>query len=134
MRPLTITRGLTCALLGAALATGCRTTEQVPEYDGSALYQGYCAGCHGPSGAGDGPVSQSLAVGMQDLRKISERNGGAFPRQRLLDMIDGRELRAAHGTPDMPVWGWEFRRVEESPAHAQARIDALVSYLEAIQN
>lgn len=124
---------LAATLLGAAFIGGCQMTGTVPEYDGSALFQGYCAGCHGPSGAGDGPVAASLAVGMEDLRGLSSRNGGVFPRDRLKDIIDGRTLRAAHGTPDMPVWGWEFRMVEESEAHVQARIDALLNYLESIQ-
>ena len=128
----------TAQLVAAAVACGfvvaaCQSRAPVPEYDGSALFQGYCAGCHGPSGAGDGPVAPSLAVGMEDLRGLSERSGGAFPRQRLQDIIDGRTLRAAHGTPDMPVWGWECRRVEDTEAQVQARIDPLIDYLESIQ-
>ena len=121
------------AIVCAALATACQTTEPVAKYDGSAISQGYCASCHGASGAGDGPVAPSLAIAMQDLRGLQSRNDGVFPRERLQETIDGRGLRAAHGTADMPVWGWEFRRVEESEAQVQARIDALIDYLEAIQ-
>ena len=121
------------AIVCAGLATACQTAEPVAEYNGSTIYQGYCAGCHGASGAGDGPVAQSLVTPMEDLRGLQSRNGGVFPRERLRDMIDGRGLRAAHGTPDMPVWGWEFRQVEESDAQVQARINAVIDYLEGIQ-
>ena len=120
---------LTCVFF----ITACQTVEQMPDYDGSALYQGYCASCHGAGGAGDGPVAGSMTVVLQDLRGIKQRNGGVFPRQQVAEAIDGRSMRAAHGTADMPVWGWEFGQVEESDAHTQARIDALVSYLEGIQ-
>lgn len=121
------------AIVCAGLATACQTTEPVAEYNGSTIYQGYCAGCHGPAGAGDGPVAQSLVTPMEDLRGLQSRNDGVFPRERLRDIIDGRGLRAAHGTPDMPVWGWEFRQVEESEAQVQARINAVIDYIESIQ-
>ena len=48
-------------------------------------------------------------------------------------MIDGRTLRSAHGSRDMPVWGYEFSKVEPSEAHVQARVEALIDYLESIQ-
>lgn len=122
-----------CTLcLGCVMA--CQTSKTLPQYDGSMLYQGYCASCHGTSGAGDGPVAASLITSLRNLRTLQEHNGGVFPGERVRDAIDGRGLRAAHGTPDMPVWGWEFRRVEESPELADARITALVEYLQSIQN
>jgi mono/diheme cytochrome c family protein len=120
------------AVVCMLLASGCQMAEPVPEYDGRNLYLGYCASCHGPTGAGDGPVAPSLAFRMADLRTLSQRHSG-FPRQRLEEVIDGRTLRAVHGTQDMPVWGWEFRRVEPSEPYVAARIDALLNYLESIQ-
>jgi mono/diheme cytochrome c family protein len=122
------------ALLSAFLlaSAGCQVAEPVPEYDGQNLYLGYCASCHGPTGAGDGPVAPSLAYTLQDLRTLSQRRGG-FPTEWLNDVIDGRTLRAVHGTQDMPVWGWQFRRVEPSEAFVAARIQALIDHLESIQ-
>jgi mono/diheme cytochrome c family protein len=114
------------------LASGCQLTERVPEYDGRNLYLGYCASCHGPVGAGDGPVAPSLALTMEDLRTLSQRHGG-FPREWLEEVIDGRTLRAVHGTQDMPVWGWEFRRVEPSDAYVAARVEALTAHIESMQ-
>lgn len=123
---------LSLLAMAAAFTAGCQSREPVPEYDGRNLYLGYCASCHGPAGAGDGPVAPSLAADMEDLRTLAQRRDG-FPREWLEDVIDGRTLRAVHGTQNMPVWGYEFSKVEPSDAHVQARIDALVSYLERIQ-
>lgn len=121
--------GAAMCLLAAA---GCQTTPEPPEYIGRNLYLGYCASCHGTEGKGDGPVAPAMAFQMQDLRTLEARKGG-FPRDWLEDVIDGRTLRAAHGTSDMPVWGWKFMLEEDSEANVQARIDALVDYLETIQ-
>jgi len=127
-----MTRPSVLLIASLVFAAGCQVAEQVPEYDGRNLYLGYCASCHGPTGAGDGPVAPSLVFTMQDLRTLSQRHDG-FPREWLQDVIDGRTLRAVHGSRDMPVWGWQFRRVEPSEAYVAARIEALVDYLESIQ-
>lgn len=126
---LTIT---TAGVLVFGLLAGCQLTEPVPPYDGQNLYLGYCASCHGPTGRGDGPVAPSMVVQIQDLRTLSQRHG-EFPREWLREVIDGRDLRAAHGTVDMPVWGYEFRRVEPSAAYVEARIDALIDHIESLQ-
>ncbi|MEZ5556925.1 MAG: cytochrome c [Pseudomonadales bacterium] len=124
---------LAAGVITVAGISACQTTD-VPPYDGAALYMGYCAGCHGPTGAGDGPVAPNLVIDMQDLKTLKARNGGVFPRQMVMDLIDGREVRSSHGTPDMPVWGWEFRMVEDSNAHVAARVEALTNHLEQMQN
>jgi hypothetical protein len=69
-----------------------------------------------------------------DLTKYTERNGGVFPSERLRQIIDGRGI-AAHGNREMPVWGDGFRSAKDglTPEAAQARIDAVVRYLSAIQ-
>ena len=106
-------------------------------YEGSELYLANCANCHGMYGEGDGIVTPSLSVVLQDLRYLSERNDGAFPRWFVTEIIDGRELRLAHGPDGMPVWGEAFTRMEGYGAEAQHRvdqkIDALVDFIESIQ-
>ncbi len=131
------------ALLGmitACLVAGCGSdTVEIPEYDGAMLFQGYCASCHGPAGAGDGPVAGSFDINMENLRTIRARNDGIFDRDALYAMIEGSSKRLVHGTPEMPVWGWVFyteehRMGEKQPQEfATARIEALVDYLEKIQ-
>jgi len=123
----------------AGIVAACQMTQEVPEYNGAMLYQGYCASCHGPAGRGDGPVALELTVFMEDLRTITARNDGVFPRQSIEEMIEGSRVRVAHGTPDMPVWGWAFYVAEqqmgetEPQKFAAARITALTNYLEGIQ-
>jgi hypothetical protein len=68
---------------------------------------------------------------MQDLRYLSARNGGAFPRETIEGLIDGRERRAAHGG-DMPIWGDVFKLLGNEGRVAE-RIRALADYLESMQ-
>lgn len=73
-----------------------------------------------------------------NLRTLSSRNNGVFPRSTVRGYIDGRNLVAAHGTRDMPVWGWQFAQAgvdNRDPAKiAQNRIEAVIDYLEEIQS
>jgi len=107
------------------------------DYSGSELYQLNCANCHGVYGEGDGAVTPDLSVVLLDLRYLSARNDGEFPTDFVIDVIDGREMRAAHGPDGMPVWGAEFARSEGLDEAAEARvaekIAALSEFLESIQ-
>ncbi|HEY5644494.1 MAG TPA: cytochrome c [Pseudomonadales bacterium] len=106
-------------------------------YDGAELYAMNCANCHGIYGEGDGAVTPDLSTVLLDLRYLSARNDGEFPHQFVASIIDGREVRAAHGPVGMPVWGAVFTRSEGVGEEAQARvtekIDAIVRFLESIQ-
>lgn len=101
---------------------------------GDALFRTYCASCHGTDARGAGPVSDQLRRLPPSLTSFAARNGGVFPSERVRRIIDGRDI-PAHGTTEMPVWGDAFRRTRESLTDeaAKARIDAIVRYLEAIQ-
>ncbi len=127
---------LTSALLIVSV-TSCSFAGEAPRYDGQALYLNHCANCHGTYGEGDGAVTPSLNVVLQDLRYLSQRNGGEFPQAWLTRIIDGRESRQAHGPYDMPVWGAVLQTQEGYDEAANARVSekitALVSYLETMQ-
>lgn len=101
---------------------------------GAALYRTYCASCHGSDARGAGPMADQLRRMPPSLTSFAVRNGGVFPGERLKRIIDGRDV-PAHGTSEMPVWGDAFRRTREglSGEAATARIDAIVKYLETIQ-
>jgi mono/diheme cytochrome c family protein len=124
-------------LVAIASLVACQSSEPAPVYDGQNLYLGYCAACHGPVGAGDGPMATHLADKLPDLRTLAARNDGTFPRQQLIEMIDGRNYRTIHGSADMPVWGFQFRREEGMTAagirNVNARIEALVDHIESLQ-
>ena len=104
-------------------------------------YQTYCASCHGESGRGDGPVAEFLALTPADLTKLSHKNAGTFPAERIAQIIDGRQEVKVHGPRDMPVWGdWFDAEAEASGLRAsereivvRERINALVAYLETMQ-
>jgi mono/diheme cytochrome c family protein len=53
--------------------------EDLSAYDGSQLYQRFCASCHGVHGLGDGSVAPSLKISVPDLTHIARRHGGKFP-------------------------------------------------------
>ena len=100
--------------------------------NGAALYRANCAGCHGPSGRGGPAVNTRKAP--PDLTKYAMQNGGVFPSERLAQIIDGRHV-SSHLDRDMPVWGTTFRRTtkDASDTAVKARIDALVRFLQSIQ-
>lgn len=101
----------------------------------------YCSDCHGEGGKGDGPKTFGLSGPAPDLTRLSERNGGVFPRERLQAIIDGREILKNHGDREMPVWGtWFKMEAEEDLGGAegdegtvQRRITALIDFLETLQ-
>ena len=106
----------------------------LPQDAGSQLFRTHCAPCHGSTGRGDGPLAAQMRRTPPDLTRFTARNGGMFPSERVRRIIDGRDV-PSHGDREMPVWGDVFRipRGEPATAAAVARIDAIVRYLEAIQ-
>jgi len=102
--------------------------------NGAQLFRENCAVCHGASGQGNGPMATQLRTAPPDLTRFAESNGGTFPSERVRQVIDGRDV-ASHGDPAMPVWGDAFRRSgrEVTDEAADARIDALVRFLQSIQ-
>jgi mono/diheme cytochrome c family protein len=103
--------------------------------DGASLFRAHCASCHGVSGRGDGAVAKFLRLPPANLTRISARNEGVFPADRVARVIDGRQVVRTHGDSTMPVWGPIFARspIVGDEAAVDARIRALVEYLESIQ-
>ena len=104
-------------------------------------FRGYCAACHGVSGVGDGTIAEYLTLSVPDLTRLAKRSGGLFPRQRVIDVIDGRAEVKVHGDRDMPVWGEWFDKEAIDPGTDAAtrelivndRIDSLVTFIETLQ-
>src|SRR5688572_29766169 len=72
--------------------------------DGAQLFRTYCAACHGSTGTGGGTAALAMKVTPPDLTRIAERNKGAFPSERIRQVVLGRGV-AAHGERNMPLWG-----------------------------
>ncbi|WP_306155347.1 cytochrome c [Roseovarius sp. MMSF_3281] len=88
----------------AVLTTSCAAMAEAP---GQADYERHCASCHGVEGTGHGPMRAVLTLAPTDLTALSADNGGAFPLERVVKRIDGRDPLVAHGSP-MPVYGTFF--------------------------
>jgi hypothetical protein len=129
------------ALSAALIVAACATTpdERPPrQLTGVEMYEQLCASCHGVSGRGDGPVASLIKIGVPDLTRIAHRDGGEFPTEDVRRTIDGRFERPAHGSRDMPVWGWQFYDSSATDdvgerAVVDSMIDRLVEYLRSIQ-
>ena len=125
----------------ACVRRGCGAGQELPSppaqqiVSGSELFKTYCAACHGTSAHGDGPLAANMKKPPPDLTQFAARNGGTFPSALVAQIIDGRQPVKGHGGPDMPVWGDAFKasRLGSSEESVQARIKALVEYLERIQ-
>ena len=130
------TARITTSLAAAALLAACASTP--PEApSGERVFMTHCAACHGISGAGDGPVSESIAVPIPNLRTLNSRYGGQFPEDAVAAYIDGRNLPDAHGSRQMPVWGLVFAATASIVPGADSppnRIHALLDYLRTVQD
>jgi mono/diheme cytochrome c family protein len=107
----------------------------LPSLTGRDSFEFYCASCHGPTGTGNGPVASSLKTTPTDLTLLARRNGGGFPRERIVRLVKGEEagMTEVHGSSEMPVWGPVFRFLDPSDARVQRRIENVVAYIETLQ-
>lgn len=126
-----------CVTIALTLISIPALTSEVIDSTGEENFVRYCAACHGSSGHGDGPVATAIAKPIPDLTLIAARRDGKFPRQIIKNAIDGRWRIDAHGTQQMPVWGYEFWIGEGAGNFSETRVnqilDGLIDYLESIQ-
>jgi mono/diheme cytochrome c family protein len=129
-------------LIISGMIFGLSATSWAQDLDAGKLeFQSGCAPCHGSDGKGKGPVSAQLKVAPADLTLLTKKNNGVFPVNSVYEVIDGRKQVEAHGTREMPIWGFRYmpspyEAVNPSPATEaaiRARILAIVDYLNRIQ-
>ncbi len=75
---------------------------------GKLEYLSSCAACHGSDGRGQGPLAGQLKAAPSDLTQLAKKNGGVFPLNAVYEKIDGRQEVKAHGSRNMPVWGYRY--------------------------
>ena len=126
-------------ILLAPLALMACVPDPHEEVSGRAAFLESCAGCHGEDGTGTGPLAPGLDPHPADLTTIAVRNGGTFPRDRVMSTIDGF-ARGAHFSPAMPEFGetdlGDTVVVEETPGVGTPipeKLLALADYLQSIQ-
>ncbi len=115
-------------------ADGPDTVRLIDSIQGPNLYKAYCAVCHGADAKGDGPMAMFLKTPPSDLTRISQRNHGMFPLEKVRRIIAGEDaVSAGHGTRQMPVWGPIFSQIAWDQDLGRVRIDNLARYLETLQ-
>ncbi len=111
---------------------------------GKQEYLNSCVSCHGEDGKGSGPVAGFLKQKVANLTVLAKDSGGVFPFARVYNVIDGREVVAAHGPRDMPVWGNKYGEQgdkaaggyatsQELDSYARGKIIALIGYIYSLQ-
>jgi hypothetical protein len=105
---------------------------EVGEISGADEYYRLCSSCHGEEGRGDGPIAASLKTPPPNLTVLAKNNDGHFPFIRVLEVIDGRGITAAHGPREMPVWG-ESLTLDYDQFVARTIELELLLYLNSIQ-
>jgi mono/diheme cytochrome c family protein len=122
-------------VLSTAFALAQEPEQQQQLVAGSSVYKTYCAVCHGPDAKGDGPLASSLRMRPPDLTLLAKKNGGKFPTDQVIRIVDGRKPVKGHGGADMPVWGDAFKQSKDgySEAAVRAKIEAVVGHLESLQ-
>ena len=119
---------------GAIVAGAQREREREDYNSGEHLYLEFCASCHGRTGKGDGAAAATLPRGAADLTQIARRNGGVFPRQDVLALLEGTRPLAAHAIPTMPNWRQTLSRLERGNERAvRERLEAIVEHVEGLQ-
>ena len=101
--------------------------------EGAELFREYCATCHGRDATGNGPAALALRQSPPDLTRISQRNRGSFPRERVKNYISGESDIVSHGSREMPIWGPIFRQVDRDYELGQIRMHNVTVYLESLQ-
>lgn len=126
---------------GLWLLAGCADTSDPSTLDdalaeGHQLYEAHCMSCHGPNARGDGELADELEVSVPDLTTLTARNGGTYPLERVIRVIDGRTAVQAHGSRAMPVWWNVFAEEDGQPIPQEEvtrKINELAEYLRSIQ-
>jgi mono/diheme cytochrome c family protein len=100
---------------------------------GPEMFAAYCASCHGPDGAGNGPAAPALKMRPANLALLAQHNGGKFPALLVMNSIQDGAF-TAHGSKEMPVWGPVLLSVSrDSPIIVKVRIANLTAFIESLQ-
>ena len=88
------------AILALLPLAACVTRPDIPT--GRADFDALCAGCHGATGEGNGPLAASLDRKPRNLATLAATNRGKFPGTRAMAQIWGY---AKPGGQVMPEFG-----------------------------
>ncbi len=107
---------------------------KTPSESGKAMFDSYCAVCHGKAGKGDGPAASAMKTPPTDLTALNHQNAGKYPASHVAAVIRGQAESPSHGSKDMPVWGPLFSSISQGhEGQVQQRITNLVAFVETLQ-
>jgi len=110
-----------------------KQVEQVG-LSGEKLYKRDCAVCHGNDLKGNGPAPPPFKDVPPDLTKLAKSHGGKFPEKYFEDVLRNGVVISAHGSPEMPTWGADFRTREHLDSEqVTLRITSLSNYIKSLQ-
>ncbi|HLZ42810.1 MAG TPA: cytochrome c [Candidatus Sulfotelmatobacter sp.] len=105
-----------------------------PANSGKAMFNDYCAVCHGKDATGNGPAASAMKTPPTNLTTLAKKNDGKYPAAHVAAVIRGQAGTPSHGSQDMPVWGPLFSSIDQGrQGQVQQRIANLVTYVEGIQ-
>jgi mono/diheme cytochrome c family protein len=104
-----------------------------PVDSGAAMYNAYCAACHGVRGEGNGPAAPALKAPPPNLRTLAQRNKGTFPSAQVQSVLKFGIAYPAHGSSDMPVWGPTLRALSGDGDIVTLRIANINEHLKTLQ-
>jgi mono/diheme cytochrome c family protein len=96
----------------------------------AAVYARLCTACHGPTGEGDGPLADTTKRPVADLSRMAERNGGEFPRERVLTQLNDSRTQRISGMPAMRL---KFRELGTDQARTKIIFNRLADYVGTLQ-
>ena len=127
------------AMAQAAPAQSSTTVKHVPitnapSNSGKAMFNSYCAVCHGTDAKGNGPAASALKTSPTDLTLLAQKDAGKYPASHVAAVIRGQATTPSHGSQDMPVWGPLFSSISQGhEGQVQQRVTNLVTYIETLQ-
>jgi len=127
------------AMAQAAPAQSSTTVRHVPitnspSNSGKAMFNSYCAVCHGTDAKGNGPAASAMKTAPSDLTALAQKDGGKYPAAHVAAIIRGQATTPSHGSQDMPVWGPLFSSISQGhESQVQQRVANLVTYIETLQ-
>jgi hypothetical protein len=122
----------TAAAGGQRPAAAPHASLLTPSLSGTDNFILYGAPCHSRDGKGGGPVAAALTTAPADLTRISLKNKGVFPGDRVRQFVTEGE-GAAHGSSAMPAWGATFQSLDSSDTLVTVPIANIIAYLEIQQ-
>ncbi|WP_109484889.1 c-type cytochrome [Occallatibacter savannae] len=102
---------------------------------GKAMYNSYCASCHGEDGKGYGPATPALSKGAPDLTLLAAHNQGRYPKYKVITALSKfSESHHIGTTSEMPDWYKAFVSLDSTnPIKADLRAISISRHVQTLQ-